>query len=76
LAVGSGRHLTLLGIADGRAVAAQELAKKYFRGIAYTSDGRFLAAVSHEETVKVYDAVTLALRHELAWGIGKLEHVE
>jgi WD40 repeat protein len=75
LAVGSGRHLTVLDIADGQVVASQELAKKYFRGIAYTPDGRFLAAVSHEETVKVYDPSTLALRHELAWGIGKLEHV-
>ncbi|MBY0230013.1 MAG: hypothetical protein K2W96_12085 [Gemmataceae bacterium] len=75
LAVGSGRHLTLLDVADGRALASASLEKKYYRGLAFTPDGRFLAAVSHEETVKAYDAATLALRHELAWEIGKLEQV-
>lgn len=75
LALGSGRHLTLMDVADGRALASAELEKKYFRGLAFTPDGRHLAAVSHEETVKAYDAQTLRLRHEMAWGIGKLEQV-
>jgi WD40 repeat protein len=75
LALGSGRHLTLMAVADGRTLASAQLEKKYFRGLAFTPDGQYLAAVSHEETVKAYDATTLRLRHEMAWGIGKLECV-
>jgi WD40 repeat protein len=75
LALGSGRHLTLMDVADGSLLASAQLEKKYFRGLAFTPDGQYLAAVSHEETVKAYDASTLRLRHEMAWGIGKLECV-
>ncbi len=75
LALGSGRHLTLMDVADGRTLASAQLEKKYYRGLAFTPDGRFLAAVSHEETVKAYDATSLTLRHEMAWEVGKLERV-
>jgi WD40 repeat protein len=72
LAAASGIHLTILGAAKGEVLASLRLKIKYYQDIAFTADSRFLAAVSNEKTVKVYETATWSLSQELAWDIGKL----
>ncbi len=75
LAAASGTHLTVLAARDGEKVASARLTRKHFQQIAFTPCGRFLAGVSKEATVKVYETASWSLRHELAWEIGPLKHL-
>ncbi|HEX3152078.1 MAG TPA: WD40 repeat domain-containing protein [Gemmataceae bacterium] len=47
-------------------------AKKHFLALAFTMDGRHLATVSNEETVKFWDPSTGQLATEYAWEVGGL----
>jgi WD40 repeat protein len=73
LAAASGASLTILSAERGEILAYTRLASKYYQDIAVTPCGRFLAGVSNEKTVKVYETATWSLRHELGWSIGPLK---
>ncbi len=61
--------------ATGRQVTQLELGQKCVQDCAFSPDGRFVAAVSNEAVVRVWDTETWQERHQFAWGIGKLKCV-
>jgi WD40 repeat protein len=75
IVAGSGRSVHVLNAANGRTVRKLTQKRKYVLDLDLTPDGRFLATVSHEKTVKFYDTDAWELRHELAWEIGALRAV-
>jgi WD40 repeat protein len=56
-----------------RAVGELHLPKKHFQDAAFSPDGRVLATVSNEETVKYWDARSGKERRCFAWDVGKLK---
>ncbi len=66
------QHLNIFDAMTGALLVHLTLDRKYYQDMAFTADSRFLATVSYEQTVKVYETATWSLRHELAWSIGKL----
>jgi WD40 repeat protein len=72
LAVSSGMRTAVLDLGTGKEVAEVRLPKKYMLQAAYTPDGRYLATVSNEETVKVWDTSSWRLVREFAWQVGGL----
>jgi WD40 repeat protein len=75
LAVGSGTRLAILDTETMAEVGEVRQAKKYFLDAAFSPDGRRLATVSNEETVKVWDTSSWGLSAEFAWSIGGLRCV-
>jgi WD40 repeat protein len=49
--------------------------RSQFTGLAFHPSGRFLAATSNDQTVKLYDATTWAVAEAYTWGIGRLRSV-
>jgi WD40 repeat protein len=49
--------------------------RKQFTGIAFHPSGKYLAATSNDETVKVYDTATWEVAHTFTWKIGKMKSV-
>jgi WD40 repeat protein len=75
VAAGSGPRASVFDAANGAAIGQLRQEQKYFLGASFTPDGRFLATVSNEKTVKFFDTSSWTLRHELAWQIGKLRAI-
>jgi WD40 repeat protein len=73
LVFGNASLLTILDVAAGRAVGELRQEKKHFQGAAFSPDGRILATVSNEETVKYWDARRGKVIQEFAWQVGKLK---
>jgi WD40 repeat protein len=46
--------------------------KKHFTGIAFHPSGKYLAATSNDETVKLYDTNTWEVAHTFTWKIGRM----
>jgi WD40 repeat protein len=65
--------LTVINADTGRRVKRLALAQKYVQDCAFSTDGRFLVAVSNEASVRVWDTATWKEQKEFAWGIGKLK---
>lgn len=65
--------LIITGTETGQQVAQLSLARKYVQDCAFSPDGRFLAVVSNEAAVRVWDTQTWEEQREFAWGIGKLK---
>ncbi|MGL4551618.1 MAG: WD40 repeat domain-containing protein [Gemmataceae bacterium] len=72
LALASRTWVRLFDAADGTQVGELRQSPRHFLGAAFTPDGRFLATVSHEKTVKFFDTSSWQMRHELAWNVGGL----
>src|SRR5205823_1500020 len=49
--------------------------RKHFTGIAFHPSGRYLAATSNDETVKLYDTTTWDVARTFTWDIGKMRSV-
>lgn len=49
--------------------------RQHFTGIAFHPSGRFLAATSNDEAVKLYDAATWQLAKTFTWQVGRLRSV-
>jgi WD40 repeat protein len=75
VAAGSGKRLRVFDARDGTMLIERTQASKHFLDVAFTRDGRFLATVSNETTVKFFDASSWSLHHELAWDIGGLRAI-
>jgi WD40 repeat protein len=75
LAAGVGKRLRVFDVADGSQVAEQTQTSKYFLDAEFTRDGRFLATVSNEATVKFFETGSWTLQAELAWQVGGLRAI-
>lgn len=61
---------------DGAEVAVvKNTGAKHFTGVAFHPSGRFLAATSNDETVKLYDTRTWSLARTHTWDIGRMRSV-
>ncbi len=49
--------------------------KKQFTGIAYHPSGKFIAATSNDQTVKLYDTATWELAKTFTWDIGRMRSI-
>src|SRR5262249_39753174 len=50
-------------------------ANRHFTGIAFHPSGRYLAATSNDETVKLYDTTTWELARTFTWKIGRMRSI-
>jgi WD40 repeat protein len=72
LAGTAGPRLRVWDLANNREVAVQKRGPKHFQGLAFTADGRHLATVSNDTTVRLWDAQTWAERTAYTWAVGAL----
>lgn len=49
--------------------------RKHFTGIAFHPSGKYLAATSNDETVKLFDTNTWELAHSFTWKVGRMRSV-
>jgi WD40 repeat protein len=70
-----GPTLRVWGVPEGREVAQQKVGTKHLTGLAFSPDGRFLAAVSNDETVRFWETETWRERTALAFEAGRLQTV-
>lgn len=49
--------------------------KKHFTGIAFHPSGRYLAATSNDETVKLYDTTTWEVARTFTWDLGPMRSI-
>jgi WD40 repeat protein len=72
---GGARSLSVWDLKKGAKVAELTQEKKHFQDAAFSPDGRILATVSNEETVRYWDPASWRQREEFAWQAGKLKCV-
>jgi WD40 repeat protein len=68
-----GNVITVTSAETGSEVKRLSLAKKFVQDFGFSRDGRFLAAVSNEAVVRVWNTENWKEEKEFAWGIGKLK---
>lgn len=49
--------------------------RKHFTGIAFHPSGKYLAATSNDETVKLYDTTTWEVARTFTWDIGRMRSI-
>lgn len=67
-----GPVLQAFDVASREQVASIKPGTKHFKGLVFTPDGRRLATVSNDKTVRVYDTVTWAEMTGFEWKVGRL----
>jgi WD40 repeat protein len=75
LAGTAGPRLRVWDLESDREVALHKRGPKHFQGLSFTRDGRFLATVSNDETVRVWDARTWAEHTTFTWKVGRLLNI-
>ena len=75
LAGTAGPRLRIWDLEADREVALHKRGTKHFQGLSFTADGRFLATVSNDETVRIWDAHTWAEHTTYTWQIGRLLNI-
>jgi WD40 repeat protein len=65
----------LEGGADRKPVRIRNEGRKHFTGVAFHPSGKYLAAASTDESVKIYEAATGREARTFAWQIGKMRSV-
>jgi WD40 repeat protein len=73
LAAASGTTLLVWDLTTRAEVASLRQKRKYFLGVAFTRNGKFLGTTSNEATVKLWDTATWQQTREYAWEIGGLK---
>jgi WD40 repeat protein len=74
-AVGCGPELVVIDVRAAKEITRKKSGKKHVLAAAFSADGRTLATVSNEATVRMWDTAVLEVRAELAWQIGGLKCV-
>ncbi|MFO0825698.1 MAG: WD40 repeat domain-containing protein [Gemmataceae bacterium] len=75
LAGTAGPRLRVWDLAVGRELALHKRGTKHFQGLSFTDDGRFLATVSNDETVRIWDTRTWIEHTTFTWKIGRLLNI-
>jgi WD40 repeat protein len=71
----TGPRLRVWDLQAGREVALHKRGTRHFQGLAFTAGGRYLASVSNDETVRVWDARSWQEHTTFTWGIGRLLNI-
>jgi WD40 repeat protein len=71
----AGKRLRVFDASDGSRITELTQPSKHYLDAKFTRDGRFLATVSHEETVKFFDVRSWGVQTELAWEVGGLRAI-
>lgn len=75
LAGTAGPRLRIWDVERNREVAVHKRGPKHFQGLAFTPDGRYLATVSNDETVRIWEAQSWQEHKTFTWKIGKLLNI-
>lgn len=75
LAGTAGIRLRVWDLTADREVAVHKRGPKHFQGLAFDAAGRFLATVSNDATVRIWDAQTWEERRTFTWQIGALLNI-
>src|SRR5262249_30643918 len=76
LAVAAGTHLEVCDLATGKPIGSvRNSGRKHFTDVAFHPSGRWLAASSNHETVRVFDAATLAEVAAVDWNVGAVRRI-
>jgi WD40 repeat protein len=75
LAGTAGPRLRIWDIPRGDFVAVHKRGTKHFQGLSFTADGRYLATVSNDETVRIWSAHSWEEHKSFTWKIGKLLNI-
>jgi WD40 repeat protein len=75
LVYGAGRRLIVLETQQHAVVAELRNPRSHFTGVAFHPSGRYLAATSNDETVKLYDTATWQVARTLTWKAGRMRSV-
>lgn len=67
--------ITLTALADRGTAVVRNATRKHFTGVAFSPDGRFLAATSNDATVRLFDTATWAPARTFTWRIGRMRSV-
>jgi WD40 repeat protein len=75
LAGAAGPRLRIWDIDGNCELAIHKRGTKHFQDLCFNSDGRFLATVSNDETVRIWETRTWQERTTFTWQIGKLLNI-
>ena len=75
LAGTAGPRLRVWDVAGNRELALHKRGTKHFQDLSFTADGRYLATVSNDETVRVWDTTSWRECKTFNWEIGKLLNI-
>src|SRR5262249_7253627 len=71
----AGPRLRVWDLESNAEIALHKRGTKHFQEIAFTSDSRYLASVSNDETVRLWDTRSWREAKTFTWGIGKLLNI-
>ena len=72
LAAACGPVLWAWDVRTGRPVCSEKIDRRYFQAVAFTPDGRFLAATRNDRTVRFWDTASWRQHAAFDWEIGAL----
>ncbi len=75
LAGAAGPRLRIWDLEGNRETALHKRGAKHFQGLAFTADGRYLATVSNDETVRIWETNNWQEHTTFTWKIGRLLNI-
>lgn len=72
LAGTAGPRLRVWDLVNDREIAKEQRGSKHFQGLAFTQEGRYVATVSNDTTVRIWDTRTWKESNTYVWQVGRL----